>query len=199
MLSIEGRGGELYLVSEEMAFAGEPLEDAGNGFDWRLAAPSLRLLSEEPLVEYLDADVWHAAPVIDVWLAGGSVSLARCLRWTSLRASGTCRLLISFARAESFRLRVEQVVIENGVDANGARTYAQHRGEHADCVLARCEVDRFALSRASDLPVLAVLPFQGGCFRGIGRLGHGSRDGAADRQSDRLKVTFDDGEVTYGR
>ena len=199
MLQVDGLGGELFLVSETARFAGEPLEDAGNGFDWRLASPSLRLLEQDPLVEYLDGLVWRAAPVLAVQLVGGHVSLGRCLRWTSVRADGVCRRLIRLGGADSYRLRVELVTHESGVDASGARTFVQHRGEHADCLLAGCRLDDVLAPQLGDRQVLAVLPFQGGCYRGIGRIGQGMPGPDADRQGDRLKVTFDDGEVTYGR
>lgn len=198
MRTIEGHGGALFLVSDTICFVGEPLENAGNGFDWRLADPSLRLLDAGLLVEFLDGEEWRPAPVVAVQRAGARVALARSLSWTRLRASGSARRLLRVADASTFRLRVEVVTAESGVDANGCLTYESRRGERADVALDGCRVDRFLLEHALGRDVLAVLPFLSGCFRAIGRVVPVSVGANADRQGDRLQVAFDEGEIEYG-
>lgn len=169
MRHFSGRGGELFLASEATPFVAL-LEDAGDGFDWRAADPSLRHWLDRPLsFEVFEGGGWMLLEPLEVFHASGRVGFGRCLAGRSVRASGTCLLLSRLGSSESWDLNVEVAVRDRSslgmVTPVSAAVVGRSAAELRGCLLEALYRPFLAVSE-----VLAVLPMALGAFIGLGSL-----------------------------
>ena len=100
----------MYRVGEPLPFTGA-LEDCGDGFDWRMSDPSLRLWAEDPVVFSVGSGgVWGPVEPVEVWRQSGRVAFGRCFRGQHVCASGVCFPLALVCETGEWEVEVHTVV-----------------------------------------------------------------------------------------
>ena len=166
MQVFSGQGGVLYRVGAPYRFSA-PLEDCGDGFDWRAADPSLRFWLDQPVRFEFAAGPWEPLEPLAVFRRSGRVAFGRCLRGRVVRARGICLPLSLAATCAGWRLEARFSVQERpalGRDPSEAPPIPQAQQALLD------SPDPAVIG-----PLLAVLPFGAGAF--VGR-GDSTRTGA---------------------
>ncbi len=154
---LRGSGGCLYRLGDPYRFTG-PLEDCGDGFDWRAADPTLRFWVDEPLFETGVGDAWLPVDPLVVYCASGRAAFGRCLAGSVLRASGVCLPVTLVGEASAWELRA-RVGVQSRSDLGSNHAVHTAVADRQTVRLTGVEADG---------PVLARLPFQVGVFVGRG-------------------------------
>lgn len=187
MRHFSGRGGSLFLVGDPMRFVEAPLEDCGDGFDWRIADPSLRYWTEEEsvIVEIERGEGWEQVDPVEVIHLSGRVSLARCYRGVRVRATGTCLPASATGDGASWEVAVN-ILVRNSSElgADELSTTSVPRGSSA--LVRSCALKRDLRGEM----VLARLPVGRDELVGIGVI--------ADSRDLNVHIEFDEKGVQYG-
>jgi hypothetical protein len=181
MRRFSGTGGNVYDVGEPLAFREVPLQDCGEGWDWR-APEGLRYWLEDDLrFEVFDREWWEIGAV-EVHHRSGRVGFERCVAGMAVRATGICRPTSLIATGSTWQLDVEAVVgstasLGHEVATVGIRTLSM-----------AVAIEGISIGQPID-EVLIRLPLSGdGSFVGIGTLRPGE---------DRAVVHFNEEGACY--
>ena len=166
MQVFSGQGGVLYRVGAPYRFSA-PLEDCGDGFDWRPADPALRFWADDPVSVEVFRGLWEPLEPLALYRRSGRVAFGRCLRGSPVRASGVCLPLTVVATCGSWRLEARFGMDERPSLGGEERQVAP--------VLQGQQVLLGAVEPSVTGPLVAVLPFGQWAF--VGR-GDSTRNGA---------------------
>lgn len=191
MRVVSGRDASLYLPSAALRFAGEPMQDVGDGFDWRISDRSKQLWLGDELVFTVDGE--PELP-LDVELHTGRASFARCLRGRSVSVSGVCLPLARVASAEHWQLRLQFSFADATAMRGDQMTAGKRVGGRA--VLSGWVLDHFYLPALHDERVVLRMPFSTGVICAAGAVTPESLEVAADRRGDPLHVHLEE-ELRY--
>lgn len=192
MRSFTGSGGEVYLVSDPLRFTELPLEDCGDGFDWRASDPSLRhwVDADSLVFEVLEQGVWAALDPERVHPALGRVSFRRCLRGLPVRVSGVCVPVTLAGAGEQWSLSVGMATVPSAELGAEDQSFASVP-QRSVAAIAGCEMKSLYESLLATARVRVVLPQGGGgAFVGLGTI--------AVRDSRAVNVNIDPEGVCYG-
>lgn len=193
MRVVSGRGGTLYLPSAPAAFERMPMEDTGDGFDWRVTDRSRQHWVGDGLVFHADGEQLPARDVVEVHHRTGRVGFRRCLRGRSVACTGVCLPLARVAVAERWELRLEfRFDREDAMGGDGASL----RRTGASALLHDLVLDSFYLPHLAGQRVELRLPFGSGCMCAAGAVASESLAAAADKRADPLHVLLEE-ELRY--
>lgn len=191
MRRVHGLGGRAFVAADKLPFSVEPLEDAGDGFDWRLRDRVRRFwCDDEPM--FFEAcpagGVWAPVVPLAVHHLTGRVGFPRCLRGQQVRATGICRPIAEVVVAVEWDLRIEVPIADaTTLDEDDARY--ENVGERTAVVaLEQCSIDAFFSIDAAAL--LVQLPFRKCVLAGVGVR-------VASPDTSGVNVKFDEGRVCY--
>lgn len=162
MRQINGRHGDVYAVGSPYTFVDLPLEDCGDGFDWRASDRSLGYwLPDHPAAFcFQELDVWKQIEPVEIHRGMGRVGFGRCLRGFQVRASGTCLPLARIASLDGWELHVEMVFEENQALGSETRSISA-RMKSASALLKGVRADPQEV-------VVRLSPTESGSFVGVG-------------------------------
>lgn len=170
----------MYALGDKYVFNNVPLEDCGDGWDWR-APNGLRYWLPEGLrFEVRDGDAWNGIGAVEVHHRSGRVGFARCLFGMEVRASGVCYTSSFLAEGEKWQLIVEEV-LSGGPQLGADDVFASAKGDMY-VLISGVQVEPTVES------VLAWLPFGNGVFVG---------EGEAKQLPAGVEVTFNEEGVQY--
>lgn len=190
MRRIHGLGGRAFVAADKLPFTVEPLEDAGDGFNWRLRDRVKRFWCDDEamLFEACPAGgVWAPVAPLAVHHLTGRVAFPRCLRGQQVRATGVCRPIAEAVVSVEWDLRVVVPIADATTFDDDAR-YEEVAGRTAVAALEQCTVDAVFSIDATSL--LVHLPFREYVFAGVGVR-------VVSPDTSVVNVKFDEGRVCY--
>ena len=174
MRRFSGAGGILFALGERLTFPLTPLEDCGDGWDWR-APTRISYWLEPPTVIAIQAGESEEVKPAELYLQFGRVGLPRNMSHGLVFASGVCRPTSLLGESESWELHVEASVD----DTPGVPSPVRVTGTTG--ILHGVQVPITT--------VLARLPSGDGMFIGIGE---------AHPEGPNTVIEFDQEGVQYG-
>lgn len=192
MRVFRGAGGTISIVSERLPFTREPLDDAGDGFDWRLRDPSRRFWCDDELLFEASTgdDVWAPMAPLEVTRLTGRVGFARCLRGQQVRACGVCQPTADVGSAEGWVLSVNVPIADATTLESTTNEYRALEHRSATVQLERCTVEPFLADAIARSELLVRLPHGAGVIVGVGVL-------QASPDTSAVNVDFHEGKVSY--
>lgn len=188
MRSFKGSGGKIFLVSDPVSFFGLPLEDCGDGFDWRAADETMRHWAVDVPVALQIAlgEEWVSVTPEWIFHASGRIGFSRSLRGTQVKASGTCFPTTLICEGKSWEMNVGMITVD--------RSELGTQDQRFESVPAQSTVT-FEVTDGSSLPsmsdkVVVFLPHGAGAFF--------SRGEVATVSQKTIKILLDEQGVTYG-
>ena len=166
MRSFSGSGGEINLVSVPASFNRLPLEDCGDGFDWRAADETMRHWVADVPAAFHTLQGEELVSVEPDWVfpASGRVGFSRCLRQSVVFASGVCLPTTRVCRGDRWELRVGMMTVDRSEMGDVDQRFASIP---APSTVSFSPVAGSRLPIASDR-VLVVLPHSAGSFFSVG-------------------------------
>lgn len=191
MRQFHGAGGRVFIASDPLRFTAAPMADVGDGFDWRLADPGKRLLTDELTVEVAENGGWLELVPLTVYPLTGRISLARCMRGRAVRANGVCRPIAEVGVAEAWHLSVEATVVPETTLTDEHARYTTKSERRASCALDGFTVtDTFLEAALASSDLLVHLPFRAGVFAAVGAL-------AVSPDTSSVQIELQEGSVSH--
>ena len=124
MRQFKGSTGSIFAVGEPYRFHNIPLQDCGDGWDWRAPEGLGYWLPEDLSFEVFERGEWHSVGSVDVYHRSGRVAFDRNLGGMGVRASGVCHPTTLLWRGGDWRLVVNIAVRDRTVLGDTAVTTA---------------------------------------------------------------------------